>query len=654
MGKRQASAKAKAKVKAPTPVKRPLDESLVASSEAAVLKRRACAESIEDKVMTALYNNFQGWSEYDMHVKVHNGLMLFQRMCADRQRAASGETIAIGLHYYTAIKSEYSQSDAPYSRIKAEDDTMPVQDALRDAIQAMFLSQRNMSALHDWLQTAAKCNQKELSGLLRGILKLPPHSSGAQATTIVACLKYMTRTGLHTDRLHQWEVTKHHFDSAMCTLYGLHKKANLPMQTFYDLHKSAIASLLGGTSDIEAIFAERGQWASVTEQVLRVTGSCSLGSRMAGFAVIHVRSAQLASAFGQCIKDLKKGDITAETLMVARKYMMTTLEGFDSTRSLAGKREIEISYRGLPLSLVVSDGSQEVRLRLGAHIREVALQQKINPLPEMIGERFFSRTVVPMQECSAELYADIIVARCTAQGMIETSEIAGGSSIREAIMKKRHFLISQEPTWLLEEAYIDYATGILGRKEVQAKILECFLAADRRMLVDTTCTRLQAIRKDPAHGIMCAEARSDVSIAISLVDQYRMGFPPVAVEMKAATNFHTHVVNTLVWFCTVASDNDEQLHGDAALKHIFKTCDAYNEDEDELDMPMLTDLHRLGHLLTGDERARVAELTKFKLGSTRLPSSSACAASCAGPGSVKAKAASKESAVRSMVEDLFS
>ena len=52
--------------------------------------------------------------------------------------------------------------------------------------------------LHDFLQTAGPCNQKELIGILRAVCLLRPSASAAQLQLALDCMRYTIKNKLDT------------------------------------------------------------------------------------------------------------------------------------------------------------------------------------------------------------------------------------------------------------------------------------------------------------------------------------------------------------------------------------------------------------------------------------------------------------------------
>lgn len=224
-------------------------------------------------------------------------------------------------------------------------------------------------------------------------------------------------------------------------------------------------------------------------------------------------------------------------------------------------------------------------------------------------------------------------------------------------MKQRPLLASQDATWALDDAYFEYITGLSGRAMVQRRILECFPSEQEHVSFDGSCAKLAAISGNAAFDMMCAEARADVLVAISIADQVRLGLEPTRAANGTATNFHSSIIATLVWHCEFPNPSGEVLRGEPALRALLKSvADMMSKNDGaRADTDALQQLHRFRYRLSSDERADLAKWTQGQLGKNpRASTGGGAGSSAAGSkGCAKQGQVDKEHHAKATVNDLF-
>ena len=104
-----------------------------------------------------------------------------------------------------------------------------------------------------------------------------------------------------------------------------------------------------------------------------------MGRAVWGFALPKVIEAQIDKEVVACVKALQPLVLDKATVQAQMaKSVAKTLE-FEDVDSVAPRREVTISYRGAPLSMVVTSFKKHVELAVAALCKERALLKGLVP-----------------------------------------------------------------------------------------------------------------------------------------------------------------------------------------------------------------------------------------------------------------------------------
>jgi hypothetical protein len=132
----------------------------------------------------------------------------------------------------------------------------------------------------------------------------------------------------------------------------------------------------------------------------------------------------LDTVIAQCLKG--PATITSNKLLAAQRKASLEAQRIQGLEFLPPRRLVLIDYRGLQVQMAVTSWQQEQHIRIGAAVRELAVQQKLVDL--VFGEAFM---VAPgfVSQYSGEL-AEEVVASCKEARRILNASFAKAEAVQ--------------------------------------------------------------------------------------------------------------------------------------------------------------------------------------------------------------------------------
>ena len=145
----------------------------------------------------------------------------------------------------------------------------------------------------------------------------------------------------------------------------------LALQMFYTLNKSTCDVLLS-EADIGAVLAlpSSASWADVSDELMRIPSGLCFGMKAVGFVPLLVQSATMGLVLSKELESLGKERMTLMGVQDTRRRLQQKSDDVGHGNLLrTQKRQIEVGYRGLVLSIPVKDPTEEVRMRIAAVVK---------------------------------------------------------------------------------------------------------------------------------------------------------------------------------------------------------------------------------------------------------------------------------------------
>eukprot|EP00971_Amphidinium_carterae_P352381 6492571-Amphidinium_carterae.2 len=188
-----------------TPVKRAIDVAFKKStSHASVAKgpRPGRQSEIEVQTLRALKDACP-WADADMaRNKKVNGRTLYEAIYDAKARAAAGEKITFGKHFYAKLRSEFESEDSIESLLEGPADVVETPALVRAMVQ-FCKHPPNRGVLRQYCSVVQTVNAADSRALCKLLHRLTPQASQDQrmtAMSIVECLArlsvWKTETGL--------------------------------------------------------------------------------------------------------------------------------------------------------------------------------------------------------------------------------------------------------------------------------------------------------------------------------------------------------------------------------------------------------------------------------------------------------------------------
>ena len=139
-----------------------------------------------------------------------------------------------------------------------------------------------------------------------------------------------------------------------------------PETTFLRLHQQAPQVALPKDC-LDKVAKAVGSWSNVGSELERMATSSCIGQKLFQRACDALANERVAKLIEKLIKDLPK-NITRESVQEMNRKLALGAQGI-SASLLTRRRTVDISFRGVDVSLVVSTAQEELQLRLAAHIK---------------------------------------------------------------------------------------------------------------------------------------------------------------------------------------------------------------------------------------------------------------------------------------------
>lgn len=300
-------------------------------------KRRLRRRNSDEAVAKRLRDNFPGWSQEQTHLRLVDGVSLWERVKTDMKKQGK-DKVTMGRGYYDTRREEYMGADAPQRLLVPKDESEPIDQRLLEALTAMMKHRRSYQEMHDWLQAVESVNQKCFVALCRQIMKLSPAANVEACNLIVDVMRMVVRLKLEQKFKDELVHTRLQFDKACLRTIDMFKKNDQGTTTWWRANRSW-ASLVLPADEVDKIVKEENDFARVEPELAKVCET-ECGRRLFGRALASLDSNRVTKKVLEVVKTLEGTALTMETLDENRKAFMRKMKtaGVDPSKNIAKKR----------------------------------------------------------------------------------------------------------------------------------------------------------------------------------------------------------------------------------------------------------------------------------------------------------------------------
>ena len=309
---------------------------------------------------------------------------------------------------------------------------------------------RSKAPLSAFLESADSINQRSLIGLIKHFLRIRPATSPSACGLMLDFMSFITRLELNKTYKNELNHMTAHFDECMVFCLATMKKDGLPLKSFWQKHRKN-ASLLVSPAAVDRVLCEDGSWSAVGAELTLVSQSSRLGEKMFGFAAAYVWAGQLKDIVEQQLLTLPQHISQIEVNSFVTKCKSTIQEKLgDIDSKLAVKREIEMTYKTMPIKIIVNSTHEDIMCRLHCKIKESCAGGGCFPCLPFEEDIWPAGAGDPQHTASADVVADTKLARETFIAMF--GDMKSTAALAKQFLTAKATLLHQlDKNWKIEE-----------------------------------------------------------------------------------------------------------------------------------------------------------------------------------------------------------
>lgn len=404
------------------------------------LRRRDTDEAVQKSIR----DTFPKFDHLRTDVVLHEGVTLRERLTNDKRRSKDG-SLSMGATYYRNLRQWYDPQDGVLSKLQVNVSTEPVRPTVMAALVAFKARPAERGPLTEWLRTSSAGSQRELVGVFKAILELRAGISKQQCNLIIDCMRWVTRNNIHASFPSECAAMKAHWDDALTQAFANLKKEGLSGKMFWELY-SPVVHLVTPPEPIGRLMQATGRWLDHQVDIEMVIASSMVGKRMFMFAhalIVKDRVTEIMAAASVLLEGLPMLDKAA--VAEQRSVALARVNALAGLDLLPSRRDIVISYRGIPTSLQVFTIGEEFELRCSAVVKARGVQAGL-----LVPLRFEQGLVDPgVKQASTHMHIDLLkeanIARATANDILgqSTDEVIDGAEAAARLAKKTGGLVTK-------------------------------------------------------------------------------------------------------------------------------------------------------------------------------------------------------------------
>lgn len=570
--------------------------------------RRLGRRDSEEKAARAIAKNCKYLPKTVLEHSQVNGKLMRDRVRDDLRTLEPGKRL--GPKYWAGLIAEYT-ADASGAHALVPEQEEQVSDELLDALAKLLddnPAQRSNRDLIVYLRTAPSFNQTEWIGMAKVMSDARVERLRNHDELMMEWMKFAARTKAKEKFPNEIAACRALFDRALAKHWHALRKSNVKLSTFLSLHVDQ-CSLLMDRTDLLAVVASRDDMASVRKQLARLYDSSGCGVAM--FAE-HMKQFA-AKDFSEQIQGIvhktcsNEAEINDEAIETYKSECKTVVQSNANTKTLQGKRSIDIEFFGCTLSMVVSSLTEEVDMRLAAAIKNIAIGRP-GGLEALSYEKWIKPlTKVKTLSIPKSLIEGPEAARRLVSEIIADDRIASFAEVEQTIKAQSSSALVLDPTFRLELSFLSQAERLIGEC-VQRAILERLPGTSPEASPTTmehTSVRLAELQKsDMVRRSSCSAIGQLESVQL-VIDNMMRGISP---EVNAnASSFFVSVLDRCARFFEF--DNGKTtIKGKEGIQEYSKTLEAKFAQGTVVSVPEIERLRPFWWLLSKDQVVQIESM----------------------------------------------
>ena len=275
-------------------------------------------------------------------------------------------------------------------------------------------------------------------------------------------------------------------------------------------------------------FFQKKKFASSEVCRLHAVSGCSRRNWCAKSAC-KVYDKNLAFSFYQPKKKKGMTNWAASIAMTQSELVHLVDELEDAMSVKPSKRTIDVTYRGIEISIPVIDLRGEIELRMAAVIKSASsgAEGGIPPLPweePVMGKR---KTVCTLD---AGVLRPLISAREALHSMVQDAALNKFSDVADLMSKKMSHFQQFDATWQLDTMASQLVATKLATLALQAKIRECLPDQAKEVGVSKLREDLTKLKESQLFVMLDQSRRADLELSLEVAGKIERGVCPSAAN----------------------------------------------------------------------------------------------------------------------------
>ena len=581
-------------------------------------RRRLKRRSTEETVERMLQERFQGFTKAQTEIMEKDGKTLRQRLLEEvRSKRKAGNSRPATQAFVTEMRELYASEQCPTKTLLVTDPDEVVRESLQ---QAMLLAhhvnpaKRSKNGLYSFLSSVQTLNQKETVGILKSLGQLASLISPSHRAHVLQCMKFLVQKGITQTFEKECGMLREMWDQCLAMTYVAFKK-DKTVHDFWACYQDQCSMVLD-TDEVEKLLKEQGPWTNSRASLFNVVNSGMLGAKMFGAAAGEILRDDFSSYVDAKITLQKQSDAKLTKKIVddmkadfLRKA--DTMKDISNGATLAGQRQVAVTYRGVQAQVPVCDHIEEIDMKLSAPVKEYAVGRAggLTPLvweaacfghPE--GEVKVDQDLPGLREYES--------ARKAANDVCKASK-ANGHEISEVLSSRLQFFRQLDRTFTLEILMLKHMCDHGAQQRLFAIILEAMPSAERKRTIEQVVADVVALQASDLYNFASLSVRGVVEGARELLSTMERG-ETVEVRNIPAKGFMRDLLGRTAFFARFSlaassGSTPTTIFGKDALKELVKEMDDGESEKillEQLKVPQM-----LSHMLSPEQRAVVERLT---------------------------------------------
>ena len=325
---------------------------------------------------------------------------------------------------------------------------------------------------------------------------------------------------------------------------------------------------LFGKDATTAIIACKGDYSGVQNLVTALATESELGASLFRSSAISVSlvefEKELATVIAACIKE----PFTEAHLGACMTKLQALVDSYLERGLPQISREIVLPYLRFEITVVVKDFAYEAQMRLWAAIKNHIIGRP-GGLPAMVHEQWFLPEVAAPVVVDKAILEGPKLARQMVHDMMENEAAQSINQVREMISGASSNLVSCDPWFIIELAFVEGGMVESLSTHLQAKILSAMPSPTSQRSLQLSIRALETLQG----SVLCKWApvavKAILEVCMDVLKRLAMNKSPPA-HLADSTTFYRDFWGRLQYFLheevsASASEAPKHLHGRDAL-----------------------------------------------------------------------------------------